>query len=46
MKIKIEDIKEDLKKDGWILISDKYENLDSELVFECNEGHRVFSSWK
>ena len=46
MKIKIEDIREELKKDGWILISDKYENLDSELVFECNEGHRVFSSWK
>lgn len=46
MKIKVEDIKEELKKDGWILISDKYENLDSELIFECNEGHRVFSSWK
>lgn len=46
MKIKIEDIREELKKDNWILVSEKYENLDSELVFECNEGHRVFSSWK
>ena len=46
MKIKIEDIKEDLKKYNWKLLSDKYENLDSELIFECSEGHKVYSSWK
>ena len=23
-----------------------YENLDSELIFECSEGHKVYSSWK
>lgn len=45
-KIKIEDIREELKKDNWKLISDTYVNLESELIFECPEGHRVYSSWK
>ena len=45
-KIKIEDIREELKKDNWKLISDTYANLEAELVFECSEGHRVYSSWK
>lgn len=45
-KIKVEDIREELQKDGWRLISDEYKNLDSEMVFECEEGHKVYSSWK
>lgn len=45
-KIKIEDIQEELSKDGWTLISTEYKNLDTEMVFECSEGHRVYSSWK
>lgn len=44
-KIKIEDIREELLKDNWKLISDEYKNLNEELVFECSEGHRVYSSW-
>lgn len=45
-KIDIETIKKELQEDGWKLISTEYKNLDTELVFECNEGHRVFSNWK
>lgn len=45
-KIKIEDIKAEIEKDGWSLISDKYINLDEEMEFLCSEGHTVFSSWK
>lgn len=45
-KIKLEEIKEELAKDGWLLISTEYKNLDGELIFECNEGHKVYSSWK
>lgn len=45
-KIKVEDIREELQKDGWKLVSDEYKNLDSEMVFECEEGHKVYSSWK
>lgn len=45
-KITIEQIKEVLAQDKWQLISQEYKNLDSELVFECDEGHRVYSTWK
>lgn len=45
-KIRIEDIKETLSLDGWKLLSEEYENLESEMVFECNEGHTVFAPWK
>lgn len=37
-RIKIEDIRAEVEKDGWKLISDNYENLDTELVFECSGG--------
>lgn len=45
-KIKIEDIRATLELMDWHLISDKYTNLDTELIYECPEGHRVYSSWK
>lgn len=45
-RIKIEDIQEAAAKQGWIVISETYENLESELVFECNEGHKVYLPWK
>ena len=41
-KIKIEEIQAELKKENWKLISEVYENLDSELVYECSEGHRIY----
>lgn len=45
-KITIEQIKDTLAQDKWKLISQEYKNLDSELVFECDEGHKVYSTWK
>lgn len=45
-KIKIEDIRAEVEQDGWKLLSDIYENLDAELIFECNEGHKVYAPWK
>lgn len=45
-KIKLEDIKDELAADGWLVISDKYENLKSEMTFECPYGHRVFLPWE
>lgn len=45
-KILIEDIRAEVEKEGWKLLSEKYENLDSELIFECSDGHKVYSSWK
>ena len=45
-RIKIEDIQAEIASDNWKLLSDTYENLDKELVFECNEGHKVYAPWK
>ena len=45
-KITISQIQEQLSSENWKLISTEYKNLDSELVFECPEGHRVYSTWK
>lgn len=45
-KIKIEDIKALAKQHGWVLLSDEYKNLDTELTFECSEGHRIYTPYK
>lgn len=45
-KIRLEDIQAELAVDGWKLISTEYVNLDTEMIFECPEGHRVFAPWK
>lgn len=45
-RITIEDIQEQIKPYGWKVLSTNYKNLDTELVFECDEGHKVYSSWK
>lgn len=34
-KIKLEDIQNELAADGWKVISTTYENLKSEMTFEC-----------
>lgn len=44
-RIKIEDISNELAADSWKILSTEYKNLDSELIFECPEGHRVYTSW-
>ena len=45
-RITVDQINEELAEFGWKLISTEYKNLDSELVFECDEGHKVYSTWK
>lgn len=45
-RITIEQIQEELTPDNWKIVSTEYKNLDSELVFECSEGHRVYNTWK
>lgn len=45
-KIKLEDIQNELAADGWKVISTSYENLKSEMTFECPQGHRVFLPWE
>lgn len=45
-KIKIEDIRTEVESKGWKLISDTYTNLTTDLIYECTEGHKVYSPWK
>mgnify|MGYP003348320532 CR=1 FL=1 len=46
MKITIEQIKEEAAEYGWSVVSDKYVNLDTDMTFECQEGHTVFLPYK
>ena len=45
-KINIESIREECQNNGWKLLSDEYKNLDTEMIFECSEGHKVNLPWK
>ena len=45
-KIRLEDITNEIAVDGWKLISEEYINLDTEMKFECPEGHKVYAPWK
>lgn len=45
-RITLETIKEELASTGWKCTSTEYKNLESELRFECEEGHEVYAPWK
>lgn len=45
-RITLGTIEQDLKDTGWRCVSAEYKNLDSELQFECEEGHIVYAPWK
>ena len=45
-RITLEQIKETLSSDNWVVLSESYTNLDSEMHFRCPEGHDVYSPWK
>lgn len=44
-KIKLDDIKLILEPEGWRVLSDSYTNLNTEMDFMCNEGHKVIATW-
>lgn len=45
-KIKLQDIQIELQEENWKVISDAYKNLDTEMTFQCPEGHSVITTWK
>lgn len=45
-RITIDSINEELAQYNWKCISTEYKNLDSELQFNCEEGHLVCAPWK
>lgn len=44
-KITLSDITETLAQEKWEVISTSYQNLSTEMIFRCPEGHNVFTSW-
>lgn len=46
MKLKIEDIRNELAENGWKVLSEKYINLDELMEFECANGHKVYAPYK
>lgn len=44
-KITLDLIRNELEPNGWKVYSEKYQNLDTEMEFQCPEGHKVFTSW-
>lgn len=45
-RITIDQIRDELAKDNWTLISEKYQRLDADLEFRCAAGHTVIGPWK
>lgn len=45
-KISIEEVKCAVEKDGCILISTEYKNLETDLEIQCEKGHTFFKKYK
>ena len=45
MRIKLEDVIEAASTHSWKVISTEYKNLNTEMTFECEEGHRVIAPY-
>lgn len=44
-RITLEQIIEELSLENWKVISETYKNLETEMIFMCPEGHKVYTSW-
>ena len=45
-RITIGEIDNELEEIGWKCLTREYKNLDTLMVFQCEEGHKVHSTWK
>lgn len=45
-RIQFDEIRKAAIEQGWKVISTSYKNLDTEMTFECNEGHKVYLPYK
>lgn len=44
-RISIEQIRKEAEELGWVLISNTYKNLNTEIEFVCPEGHQVITTY-
>ena len=45
-RITLEQIQEAAATVQWTVVSDTYQNLNTEMHFKCSEGHDVYATWK
>lgn len=45
-KLKLEDVRQEVELQEWKLVTDKYTNLDTEMEFNCPNGHKVYTTFK
>lgn len=45
-RITLEAIAQELEQYNWKVLSTQYTNLSTEMEFQCNEGHSVFTTWE
>lgn len=45
-KYKIEDLRDYARAQGWELITQQYQNLDTDLEYKCPQGHTIFTSYR
>lgn len=45
-RITLSQIQETVSPLGWIVISEEYQNLNTEMHFVCKEGHDIYAPWK
>lgn len=46
MKLKYEDIKQEIESEGWKLLSDSYVNMETQMEFKCPNGHNNFYTFR
>lgn len=44
-RITLDVVAQELSNQNWKVLSTEYKNLETEMVFECDEGHKVYSTW-
>jgi hypothetical protein len=42
VRLKYEDVKDEIEAEGWKLLSTSYTNLKTQMTFECPNGHENF----
>jgi Holliday junction resolvasome RuvABC endonuclease subunit len=45
-RLKLEDVRQEIEAEDWKLLSETYTNLDTDMKFECPEGHAVYTTLK
>lgn len=45
-RITIEEVSQTRREHNWKVLTDEYINLDTVMTFQCDEGHKVITTWR